>query len=321
MYKRIMELTDAATDGLDPFAKQKRDSLLAAQESFERMLASPKLQLHHDHHQQHTDQGEDDAVHKMRALVLGSLWGNVADLSLTGGEVVEGGGNGSGLLLADDLAALCDLLLKSMRGRRICIVLDNCGLELLSDLLLTDAILRLVEPACVVFHAKDRPVFVSDVTPPDVDATLTWLEQSCSVKEGQALAARLRGAISSRSLVVEAPSFFTSPLPFWEMPDSLRAQYAACGLVITKGDANYRRLLGDRHWPHSTSFATIMQRYWPTSVAALRTCKSAIIVGVEVDAEAAAASADPDGWLTAGKNGVIQLSVASGSACPPAASQ
>ena len=48
--------------------------------------------------------------------------------------------------------------------------------------------------------------------------------------------------------------------------------------MVTKGDANYRRLLDDRHWPHDTDFAELMS-YWPTSVAALRTCKSGVLVG------------------------------------------
>ena len=42
-------------------------------------------------------------------------------------------------------------------------------------------------------------------------------------------------------LVLEAPPFYTSPLPFWSMPEELSGQYATCAVVLTKGDANYRR--------------------------------------------------------------------------------
>ena len=77
-------------------------------------------------------------------------------------------------------------------------------------------------------------------------------------------------------------------------------------LVITKGDANYRRLLGDRHWAHDTDFAELMG-YWPCALAALRTCKSGVLVGTAPDAEAAAAAAHPDKWLTAGLYGMVQF--------------
>ena len=71
-------------------------------------------------------------------------------------------------------------------------------------------------------------------------------------------------------------------------------------------DANYRRLLGDLHWAHDTPFATLLD-YFPTPVAALRTCKSGVCVGVEPAVEAAAAAAHPDKWLTGGLYGCVQL--------------
>ena len=90
------------------------------------------------------------------------------------------------------------------------------------------------------------------------------------------------------------------------MPVPLRAFYRDQALVITKGDANYRRLLGDRHWAHDTDFAELMG-YWPCALAALRTCKSGVLVGTAPDAEAAAAAAHPDKWLTAGLYGMVQF--------------
>ena len=51
-----------------------------------------------------------------------------------------------------------------------------------------------------------------------------------------------------------------------------------------------RRLLGDLHWAHDTSFAQLLD-YMPTSVAALRTCKSGVLVGCARETEAAAPAA------------------------------
>ena len=52
--------------------------------------------------------------------------------------------------------------------------------------------------------------------------------------------------------------------------------------------------------------------YWPTSIAALRTCKSGVLVGTRPEVEAAAAAKHPDKWLVGGLYGVIQCRVAAG---------
>ena len=49
---------------------------------------------------------------------------------------------------------------------------------------------------------------------------------------------------------------FYKSLAFWQMPVPLRAYRDQA--LVTKGDANYRRLLGDRHWAHDTDFAELM---------------------------------------------------------------
>ena len=294
-YKRMLELTDPATGGADPFAKQKADSLAGAQKAFAKMVA----------------QGLPESE-ELGPLVSTSLWGNLADLSVSAGAVLVApedassgsamDGSSSSMMLADDSAELCALL-QSCAGKEIIVVLDNTGLEAVSDLLLVDGLLRLVKPSVITLHLKDRPVFVSDVTVPDVQPTLDWL----AAHGGEALSARLCAALADGRLALAAPDFYTGPLPFWEAPPELAAQFAAAALVITKGDANYRRLLDDRHWAHDTPFGELMS-YWPTSLAALRTCKSGVLVGTEPAATAAAAAAHPpDKWLVGGLYGVIQL--------------
>ena len=89
------------------------------------------------------------------------------------------------------------------------------------------------------------------------------------------------------------------------MPAELRTELGAAAVVICKGDANYRRLLGDLHWPHDVSFQRLMGEYWPTSVAALRTCKSGVLIGVDPAVEAAAKAAEPEKWLTGGVYGMV----------------
>lgn len=50
--------------------------------------------------------------------------------------------------------------------------------------------------------------------------------------------------------------------------------------------------------------------YWPTTVAALRTCKSGVLVGTQPEVSAAAAAAHPEKWLVAGLYGCVQARIA-----------
>jgi len=83
-----------------------------------------------------------------------------------------------------------------------------------------------------------------------------------------------------------------------------------CALALTKGDANYRRLLGDRAWPLDVPFAEVVS-YFPAPLCALRTLKSEIGCGVAVEASVRAAAEDPR-WMLSGRYGVIQFAPAMG---------
>lgn len=76
-------------------------------------------------------------------------------------------------------------------------------------------------------------------------------------------------------------------------------------LIISKGDANYRRLLGDRHWSFSTSFTEIMS-YFPAPLLGLRTLKSDLAAGIAPE-RVAALTAQGELWTTSGRYGVIQF--------------
>lgn len=86
--------------------------------------------------------------------------------------------------------------------------------------------------------------------------------------------------------MVKADPFYTSAQSMWEMPPHLAAIYAEAAVVILKGDANYRRLLGDLHWP--------------------RGCMS--FMGkwrLQLEVEQALQRHRPKDWLTAGYFGQI----------------
>jgi hypothetical protein len=254
-----------------------------------------------------------------RALLLRSLWGNRADLSLTGGKVHSDAAAGDAgdtshdaLLLVDDsTAASADVeaLLGGSAPHSIGIVLDNCGLELLTDLAWADALLTAGGPSfSVTLWVKPAPIFVSDAMAKDVHSHVAAMASMTSA-DATALARSLQAHLSSRRLRLCTHPFFNGPDALWDAPSSLVEALRAHDLVVFKGDANYRRLLGDRHWVHEAPFASVVHRVTsrggPT-VVALRTCKAGLICGLSAAKEAEAAARHPADWLTSGMYGVVQ---------------
>jgi hypothetical protein len=117
--------------------------------------------------------------------------------------------------------------------------------------------------------------------------------------------ARLWSAVTDGRLRLGAHPFFCAPLAYDAMPGDLRTELARGTVTIMKGDLNYRRLVGDRLYAPTTSFAD-RTAYFPGPVAALRTLKSDVITGL---APATAASLDATGenWRVAGTYALVQV--------------
>jgi len=246
------------------------------------------------------------------SLIYTDLWGNQADYSLWPADAAgENKPDHTDLfqakdyLLIDSAAQVADCIL-SLKGEnaRIDFLIDNAGMELMNDLVLTDYLLSTGAVKQVYFHLKAHPTFVSDALPKDVDFTIGFLKTSdkFSVK---VLGERLSEHIKNSRLKLRSDFFWNSPLDGWEMPETLTAEFSRSGLVISKGDAHYRRLLGDRHWPFTTPFVDIVN-YFPAPLAALRTLKSELVCGLNSGQSEAIALVDPE-WLVNGRWGLIQF--------------
>ena len=61
--------------------------------------------------------------------------------------------------------------------------------------------------------------------------------------------------------------------------------------MIVKGDANYRRLLGDRQWPLDIDSNDVLS-YWHVPCCALRIFKAEIGCGITEEAQQRAARSD-----------------------------
>ena len=119
-----------------------------------------------------------------------------------------------------------------------------------------------------------------------------------------ALAERLRRYLGEGRLGVLDHWLYASSLFFCQLSGDLRDRLGAMELVLVKGDANYRRLVGDVHWPPATPFEEATG-YFPAPVAALRTFKSEVVLGLQPGQAQRLSAEDPD-WRINGRRGVIQ---------------
>jgi uncharacterized protein with ATP-grasp and redox domains len=306
-YRRILEATGyfqpGPTLGLDPFIAQKR-RVLAQGEGALRALSTQVHDLR--------EQAQADPALKARGLkrLIGlNLWGNQADLSMWSVDD-EGRPEHTDLqqqeahLLVDDSAAIVEHLLSRQDQPRVDFILDNAGPELLFDLALTDYLLATGTAGTVRYHLKLHPTFVSDAMIKDVVETVGVLAAHADPRI-RALADRLRKHLEAGRLQLQMDRFWNSPLPMWEMPARVRRELERSDLLISKGDANYRRLLGDLHWPPTTPAADVL-RYAPAPLAALRVAKGEIVVGLQPGQPEALFEKDPN-WMVDGQWGLIQF--------------
>jgi hypothetical protein len=245
-----------------------------------------------------------------RFLLIG-LWGNQSDLSLwpAGGEDQAGDTmpalpRGSHLFL-DESSQLVRFLQKSeLPLSRVDIMLDNASYELVCDLALVDFLLWSGLASAATLHVKAHPTFVSDALEKDVLATFQYLSADADPSVA-ALGERLKFALHVGRIQIRPDFFWNSALCYWEMPEALYDWFQTSELTITKGDANYRRFLGDRHWQFTDSFAAITS-YFPSPLLALRVCKSEVICGLEPGKAEQLFAQDPR-WRTDGQWGIIQF--------------
>jgi hypothetical protein len=269
-------------DGRDPFEPAKEEELAGARpwERLEVALALP-----------------GPRARRLFALLDEVLWANRVDLSYSIAAARE---RVDGDLLVDDRAAAVERLAKP--GASVHLVADNTGTEFALDLALVGALLE-DAAACVTVHLKLEPVFVSDAMPRDV-----WRLVARMLERGGAAA-----GLANR--VVEAfgqGRFVLAPDPFWSGPRFLRDAPAhvlealrSATIVVCKGDANYRRAVGDAVWPASASFAEACAPLGAPLVA-VRTMKSDALAGVPEDLAARLDASDPK-WRIEGGRGVIQF--------------
>jgi uncharacterized protein with ATP-grasp and redox domains len=306
-YRRIIAAIgfyqSGTMKGYDPFLKEKQQALESATQSIENLgdLLSAAIQPS----RADSDRGRSD-FHQL--LVL-NVWGNQADLSMWSADETRPNhqdlGDQRSHLLTDDSNQVFDYLASSAeQPQRVDFILDNYGPELVQDIGLADYLLSTDLVATVRLHAKPNPTYVSDAMIRDIHSTLAYLDGNPrkSVRE---MSARLQDNLKEGRLELKDDFFWISPLYFWEMPDDIHQELSESDLVISKGDANYRRLSGDLDWSPTTPFQDVV-RYFPTSLLAVRVLKAELAFGLSPSQVRNLDRQDPE-WKFNGNWAVIQF--------------
>ena len=166
--------------------------------------------------------------HILAALLNINLWGNRADLSLwpaDAGEDQPLQAHWQGAeehTLVDDTVNVVRYLQGSKPGR-VDFIVDNAGLELVTDLALADYLLASGTAEQVRLNLKMHPTFVSDAMIIDAQGTVRFLLEAEN-GETRSFGERLKSYLDDSRLLLSDHPFWTSPLAFWQLPSVLVTQ-------------------------------------------------------------------------------------------------
>ncbi len=289
-YRHVIQAVRWWETGRDPFAPKKALE-----------LASQSLWQTLDQALTVREQRDLSVEERLAAMIELALWGNRIDLSYAV-AAAHGSHRADGDLLVDDRDKAVARLLRA--PGTVHILIDNAGTELATDMALTDLLLDGFADR-IIFHLKLHPTFVSDAIVPDVLSLLDRFESGGDPT--RRLAARLRVAFSAGRWRFAPDGYWNSSRFLWDMPPHLAQGFQGASLVIVKGDANYRRLVGDALWPPETPLGEVAG-YFPAPLLALRSLKSDTIVGLP-EGLAARLDAVDTAWRSNGQRGLIQFAV------------
>jgi uncharacterized protein with ATP-grasp and redox domains len=207
---------------VDPFSAQKQSLLDNLRPVFEiRVLALMR------------------SVSTISDAISVSLLGNKGDLSLHSvAASLDAVSSPSSLVILQDQH--CDALPLLKPTARVAIILDNCGIELVSDLMLAVLLLQSDSCASVTLLCKKRPVWVSDALEKDILEHMAWAHNLKFEDEDAAAAnakfvAWFRTCLFTNRIRIIAHEFLSGPEAFDEMPAELTDLFETCSLVICKG--------------------------------------------------------------------------------------
>jgi uncharacterized protein with ATP-grasp and redox domains len=287
-YRMVLDAVNYFEDLRDPFKTQKMDDIADNLPKMIQLVA------------QFENNPDMDIRHNLETLLQLSLWGNKSDLSqLKLDRTVRHDDD----LLIDDADKIAKLISGGIS--RVDIVLDNAGMELFTDLLLAEWLISQNLAGQVVLHAKAYPTFVSDATADDVDILIKLLEKN-ELLSTKAFINSFKHISQKDRIILLNHEFWNAPLHFYEMPEAIQKELSKSDLVIFKGDANYRRIFGDRVIPYDMQPESLSS-YLPSKSASIRILKSEIITGIPKEKSSRLTNEMRNEWLVSGRFGIIQF--------------
>ena len=289
-YRLILDIIDFQATAMDPFARQKQEDLSANFGVISTIMEDYKSFLN-------VNPTKDQILKKLFYTVL---WGNKADLSQL--NLTREKSDATDATIIDDLNFAVPLFETPLR--RVDIILDNSGVELFTDVLMAEKLVTLGWVHRAVLHAKAYPTFVSDATLEDIKYLLNVPGYRVNTLTEE-LFQSIHTLVKKEHITFNSHEFWNSPLHFYDLPHELENELEKSDLVILKGDANYRRVFGDRKLPHELTSADFTN-YLPSRSIAIRILKSELLVGMDHNHLVNMRQKDRN-WLINGKYGIIQL--------------
>ncbi len=272
IYNKILWLTDYYINKIDPFLWIKSSDLQNNLSLFDRFLSTY-------------------SSYTTPEIITFSLQGNIADLS----QLVRSEG-ANHTTISNDIEK-CISHFEKHDLYQVDIILDNSGVELFGDLILAHHIIEKKLAQRVVLHFKKVPFIVSDATLQDLSMLLNALKRFPSLHKA------INRHMEDGHIILKDELFWTSPTHFFT--EGFSAIMEPSDMIISKGDANYRRFFGDKEVPVTERLDSLLG-YLTTPTLLLRVCKSEIISNIPKEVILRLDYEDPK-WKSNGKYGVIQF--------------
>lgn len=277
-YQKLVQITEFRQNSIDFFSykkeldiRDKKEYILNLLSSYQNIFSMP--------------------VQTAGSLLLKqNLGGNLADLS----QLKQMTGNSLHVIIDHTK----QFLEKLQYLKRVDIVLDNSGEELLNDVFLARWLLEKVGINQVYLHFKNIPYFVSDAMIRDFDFLRTI---SANISAIQVFWDQTMTFINENRLILKAHDCWSDFIQYRNFEKHILDDLNQSDLILFKGDLNYRKLVGDYYWDHSEKTKNIVN-YFKTDILIIRVLKSEVVTGID----AQQSQRFDENWLINGKYGVIE---------------
>jgi uncharacterized protein with ATP-grasp and redox domains len=273
-YRHLLAVTHYNENRIDPFQLSKKNEIESSVVQYQNFISKRN-------------------EFGLKEFIMASLLGNKADLS----QFVKYSDTVTTSLIINESEALIN---KLKQRPDVHIILDNAGTELFYDLQLAEYLSNSVQCGTVFLYPKSSPIFVSDALEEDITILLEHIKK----KGKESFSKNLELAILHRRIVVDSNVYWSSPQFFTNLPNSFLHRVKSEDLVISKGDANYRRFFEDRDIVPTTKLSDLNLQFDRTFFA-LRTLKSELLVGADYETVERLCTTDPQ-WMVNGNYSIIQ---------------